>query len=68
MTIWRGNVRDDGVSVRMTQSDRWAVRWIADDGAERLVTECPCCERELRSSHAAKSVADHFYPPPEGAA
>ena len=67
MTIWRGNVRDDGVSVRETPPGRWAVRWIADDGSERLIRECPCCERELRSSHAAKSVADRFYAAPEDA-
>jgi hypothetical protein len=67
MTIWRGNLRDDGMTVRMTQPDRWAVRWIADDGSERLVTECPCCTLPLDSAHAARKVADAFFPPPEQA-
>jgi hypothetical protein len=57
MPGWSGNLRDDGVHV-YEHEGRWV---IAVDEANH-VWLCPCCDRDMLTSRAAKLVADAEYP------
>jgi hypothetical protein len=57
---WDGETRiADGTRVYRMISGDWA---IVTSEETNVIVECPCCNRSLKSAHAARMVADTFLP------
>ena len=53
------DTRADGLTISEDTADSWVV---FDRDGDRLIEECPCCDRPLRTRLAARLVCDALYP------